>query len=196
MIDSQIPILDATSSEDVSTLVKYIRSDAINHKLVFTVDYDDTIAEKTNTFTSRVMLWWLLSNTPTASMYIITSRHSQHININEDNPHYNSEFDNMCDWCSQHSISPKAIISNAGTKATIINTYIQTYTPHFVCHFDDDMTVIQACVELDIPVMYPAEMLCKCHREKWKYCLEHMGSYEAYEKFAPHKLNPFKNMDI
>lgn len=178
-------IIDSQSQDDINVLLKMVRDDNNSNRLVFTVDYDDTMAEKTNTFSSRIMLWQHLGKT--AAVYVLTSRSKDHINLTPSIVVNYTEYDSISQWCDRNNIQLRGIVCNSETKADVIKC-MRNCTPNYVCHFDDDIYVIQECVKQNIPVMYPAEMLCDDHRTKWVDWLCETGTYEDYVKNAPHKL--------
>lgn len=114
---------------------------------VVTLDYDDTLIEKTGKFDRRNKLFYLLCQM--CEVWIVTSR-----------PHivYETEFayDDMISYLKDIRLNIDGLVYNAGNKEIL-----RWINP--ICHFEDDLLTTVRLTRLGVPVWYAGEMLDEEH---------------------------------
>lgn len=127
---------------------------------VVTIDFDDTLLEKTGTV-DRTPFFSLLGQGG-ASLVVVSAR--------------NERAEDIEAFALEHGIPVKGIIYNAGTKEDILDILRP------VCHFDDDPNVAESAFRAGTktPVFTIGEFSSPDYRELWVRKIEENGEEEFY----------------
>ena len=135
--------------------------------LVFSTDFDDTLVEKVGLFTERLNLFSALSKV--SNLYIVTAREQL---IFEDERLVS---DNIFKFCDCYKIDIAGVYYNVKDKVNVLKDVIKTQ-----CHFEDDVKTILRCVEENIPVMCPGEILNKKSVDEWCNVIDTLNETRFY----------------
>lgn len=151
-----------------SELLIYIREDPRD---IITIDFDDTLYEKTGIFKNRFKIFETLVKSGEYQIFVLTSRKKQ--------------FEDIKNFINNANLSIRGIIGNIDLKGDFLqNIYLCLNEQNIICHFEDDIDSANNCVENEIPCFLTAESINDCYIDYWTKTLTKTGEIEFYEQMG------------
>lgn len=138
---------------------------------IITIDFDDTLHEKTGIFKDRFKIFETLVKSEEYQVFILTSR--------------SENIDDIETFLEKTNLKIRGIITNVDLKGDFLrNIAMCLENQKIVCHFEDDIDSSNDCVENEIPCFLTAESINKYYIDEWIRVLTENGEIEIYEKMG------------
>lgn len=140
-----------------------------NNKNLITIDFDDTLLEKTGIFKNRIKLFKTIVSSGKCFVSILTAR--------------TDGFKDILNFLEKENIDADMIITNVEKKGIFLNNVSNYISPlYIICHFEDDVVTAIKCIDFDIPTFLTAESLHDGYIRKWISTLKKSGELSFYHK--------------